>query len=1367
MTEVDPLLLHSSEVSVSDNNNKPDSANGASKMNSSKGFCNISEMKLSSLPLHGVELRAYIGSIVIAGNIVNSSCPSTSDASIGVLLSCGPDVYAASLINKYNAVVDRNVPQDDTTVTAAKKSDWVCQVRILNEDSGFGSTRTFRASCLKRPLEIFGSPFGGGIRSIQAGMLRTISALGVNYARKTLVNLLRVWPREHRKSTFLCGAKKSMEKFVTVCKFLIAAEGLNGKQNIKKKKKSSNGDRKIAMDENSSESDENVSAENVVHGDNDSIVSSLRTVLREMLEDEVIYTDIEHNRDDDINSHESDKQKSDEIDDIHTNSSSSSTAEYADVVESSDEDESEALSFALSLSMNPTMKAKAPNVQMKHLENEKSPTAKSRVGTLGSELVRQCTSHLLQSTSQETKSIKTYESLHPFVSTCNYLFAVSFSAAKAVRVTFDRRCETAKGCVLKFWADKGKSNLIASMQGSSIDSQRDSASSSEWRAFIIHQEKFWVSFSSNKPNNSEHGWGYKFVVSPIHVQLEVVEESCLEWACWVLEFLLSEGDDKIRRAIHTPAVVEALLRYLRTSGAPYKNRVVALLTQLLKRPNLFPGDGIGFPISCISVVQQIGNSRRDSRNRKQSCELLPSRLQSLLELSVTARKFMCSRLSNASKSFLKTESKHIKESKEVPPPSESQKLYEAVSVMNGLLCQSTPHKTKKTKNFQESFVYAAALEMRGGGFMQSVHPHSSGKIGGDSMEIDFDLRSRITPDATLILQSFKCEIIDPSKKSAMSNPKNPKNPNKTLELSNHSFIRTDKLIIEETMKMKGEVLIVTIDGGDKNTDSLWGFAANIRAAKLNKFMRQLMKVSSNPSNTRPRDSLINSINSLPKNWTFEDDAELVRMHNNIVEQQSACQGKRFPQDHYRHMSLHQLSQISIKDKMKFQRLANKNTQDIATRFSIILNFNKLLSNVVHLIDLTKVECEWSFGFLLRSLAYLVFADVKSSLLVSGLKSTTSSVSVSLRLDRQKAIKSKEDGVTEATLSNCLFTQAFRQLHKRPPSQLRHHEHVFSVKFAGERAVDAGGPYREAITQMVEDLFSNDLNLLILCPNGVQKIGQNQDAYVPNAAAASPKHIRMFEFIGKLLGISLRTKASLPFCFPPVIWKAILDEDIETRDLSGIDEVFVTFLKASKEYREDDEDLIPADLVSEIESDFKDDFGDLRFVVTLANGSESQLYDGGRDVQVSWQQRQRYLELAEKTRMKEFVCRLLRLFTSRELEELCCGREEVSVSILQQHTEYRGYKHNDPTIKFFWQVMNDWDDEERSRFIRFAWGRNRLPRGTWSHHLTITRMEGSLSSLPISHTCFFTLELPAYTSLSMMRSRLSTTIKFGLGGMLLY
>lgn len=348
--------------------------------------------------------------------------------------------------------------------------------------------------------------------------------------------------------------------------------------------------------------------------------------------------------------------------------------------------------------------------------------------------------------------------------------------------------------------------------------------------------------------------------------------------------------------------------------------------------------------------------------------------------------------------------------------------------------------------------------------------------------------------------------------------------------------------------------------------------------------------------------------------------------------------------------------------MKFQRLANKNTQDIATRFSIILNFNKLLSNVVHLIDLTKVECEWSFGFLLRSLAYLVFADVKSSLLVSGLKSTTSSVSVSLRLDRQKAIKSKEDGVTEATLSNCLFTQAFRQLHKRPPSQLRHHEHVFSVKFAGERAVDAGGPYREAITQMVEDLFSNDLNLLILCPNGVQKIGQNQDAYVPNAAAASPKHIRMFEFIGKLLGISLRTKASLPFCFPPVIWKAILDEDIETRDLSGIDEVFVTFLKASKEYREDDEDLIrrlnkeaktlklsghseeaqekvikAADLVSEIESDFKDDFGDLRFVVTLANGSESQLYDGGRDVQVSWQQRQRYLELAEKTRMKEFVC----------------------------------------------------------------------------------------------------------------------------------
>ena len=46
-----------------------------------------------------------------------------------------------------------------------------------------------------------------------------------------------------------------------------------------------------------------------------------------------------------------------------------------------------------------------------------------------------------------------------------------------------------------------------------------------------------------------------------------------------------------------------------------------------------------------------------------------------------------------------------------------------------------------------------------------------------------------------------------------------------------------------------------------------------------------------------------------------------------------------------------------------------------------------------------------------------------------------------------------------------------------------------INFVGEDGVDAGGVFREGMSRMVEDLFSRDMDLFILCPNGRQAIGQ--------------------------------------------------------------------------------------------------------------------------------------------------------------------------------------------------------------------------------------------------------------------------------------
>jgi hypothetical protein len=56
---------------------------------------------------------------------------------------------------------------------------------------------------------------------------------------------------------------------------------------------------------------------------------------------------------------------------------------------------------------------------------------------------------------------------------------------------------------------------------------------------------------------------------------------------------------------------------------------------------------------------------------------------------------------------------------------------------------------------------------------------------------------------------------------------------------------------------------------------------------------------------------------------------------------------------------------------------------------------------------------------------------------------------------------------------------------------------------------------------VEDLFSQHFSLLTLCPNGVHAVHMNTEKYVPNPAMVSPLALQMFEFMGKLMGMSLR------------------------------------------------------------------------------------------------------------------------------------------------------------------------------------------------------------------------------------------------------
>jgi hypothetical protein len=394
--------------------------------------------------------------------------------------------------------------------------------------------------------------------------------------------------------------------------------------------------------------------------------------------------------------------------------------------------------------------------------------------------------------------------------------------------------------------------------------------------------------------------------------------------------------------------------------------------------------------------------------------------------------------------------------------------------------------------------------------------------------------------------------------------------------------------------------------------------------------------------------------------------------------------------------------------------------------------------------------------------------------------------VSLTLDHQQKTLSEDRQERDvATCRNC-FVQAFEQVHAVRPSSLRlagDGTRAFNVSYVNENGIDAGGVYREAVTEIVEDLHTQDFDLFILCPNGVHKINSNMDKYVPNCKNKSPLAIQMFEFVGKLMGLSLRTKATLPFHFPAFVWKGVVGTAITREDLEGVDAMTVQFLEtlegvsASHGMAQADEDVSMS--AEEFDAAYA---GVAFFSVSGSDGKDVELIPGGKQIPVTWSNRRDYCRMAERYRLHEIdlqlaamrrglACmvplRILQLFTWQQVEELVAGKTEIDVAYLRANTELRGFTHDDKVVQYFWSALESFTDDERSQFIRFVWGRSRLPlRGRkWPQRFKLQRSGRGDGRLPVTHTCFFSIEMPEYSSAKVMRDRLLTAIHFGVGGIL--
>jgi hypothetical protein len=127
-------------------------------------------------------------------------------------------------------------------------------------------------------------------------------------------------------------------------------------------------------------------------------------------------------------------------------------------------------------------------------------------------------------------------------------------------------------------------------------------------------------------------------------------------------------------------------------------------------------------------------------------------------------------------------------------------------------------------------------------------------------------------------------------------------------------------------------------------------------------------------------------------------------------------------------------------------------------------------------------------------------------------------------------------------------------------------------------------------------------------------------------------------------------------------------------------------------------------------------------------------------------------------------RALQLLTWRETELLVCGDPIVDVELLKKHTQYDTYEESAQGVQRFWRCFETLSNEERGKFIRFSWGRSRLPEpGQFTRKFRLSKRGGHDGSLPVAHACFWQVEWPEYSTDEIALQRMRIAINYGMSG----
>lgn len=382
------------------------------------------------------------------------------------------------------------------------------------------------------------------------------------------------------------------------------------------------------------------------------------------------------------------------------------------------------------------------------------------------------------------------------------------------------------------------------------------------------------------------------------------------------------------------------------------------------------------------------------------------------------------------------------------------------------------------------------------------------------------------------------------------------------------------------------------------------------------------------------------------------------------------------------------------------------------------------------------------------------------------------------LSRFKSSKAKCKGNSDD--GNTVFAQLMEIVAQKGIRAFRSPlmEAPFEVKFKGEDGLDridrqGGGLFRECCSLLCSELQSAALPVLFKLPT---ESNSNSVFVFRSSLSATNRGHRLLQFFGSLLGMALRCGEPLNLDLDPSAWIAMLGLSQRAHFPSDGDRLH-PLVKYRHERIEGLKQLMLAG-----EAAFDETValgGDWEFCVKSLEGDLIDLVPQGRDKTVTFKSCKQLISLLESfienemtdciRHVQQGLCRVvplssLLLLRWEQFEEMACGQREVSWEALRSCLRCgSGYNSmRDLPVQLLCETLSSFSSQERSMFLRFVSGRSRLPRDQSSSgseqciHIIKSEVPSQRSPdsyLPKAHTCFFQLELPAYSCAQVCRQRL--------------